>query len=56
MCFLINFSQSFASLSPADGSLALFMVEIKEARYPRLFYKNKNILKKSIMLELFHPK
>ena len=53
MCFLINFRQSFASLAPADSSLALFMVDIIEARYV-VFEKHKNMLKNSIMLDLFH--
>ena len=31
--FLTNFRQIFASLTPADNSLTLFMVEIMVARY-----------------------
>ena len=53
MCSLINFRQIFASLAPAHSSLALFMVDIIEPRYVVL-EKHKNILKNSIMLELFH--
>ena len=58
--FLANFgivfvSLSFASFAPADSSLALFMVEIMEAREDVL-EKHKNILKNSIMLKLFYFK
>ena len=55
MWFLINFWQSFASLAPTDSSLALFMVEIIEPRSVVL-ENHKNILKNSVMLELFHLK
>ena len=47
MGFLTNFRQIFVSLTPADNSLTLFMIEIMVVRYV-VFEKKKYIDKFNI--------